>query len=577
MAVEQGAPGSTAVLAKGALRRLAQAQLEPTPENYARAFAEEAGLPPRAKAAAAAGVGWPALVERLARNLERGSRQWTSARRKESLFRVIDGSRSDEERLAQRLASLLQAWETDRASDDGEFGPASASGEAASAGSTQPAPLLEVTVPGAAAVAASPAAPGDAPGPTGVPSRAAAAVSGAAPSNAAAVTALNDAVCAGLGDADRRATELCRRLRRLGDERAASGEPRGEDDTALVAACGEARQWFGQRHELVRQLIALCAEMSQGLVELSEDESWSRGQCEALRAQLGDGIDLRSVREASAMLADTRTRQGAAKREREAARTALKQLLAGMIGEVGALQQQAGGFELAIERHASAVEAADSLEGLASVVQAMLSDSRQLRTAIGASHERLQRDSRRAAELETRVRDLETELRRLSDEACTDALTQVANRRGLEQHFAAASAHAAGAGASLAVGLLDIDNFKKLNDRLGHAAGDMALKALATEVSRRLRPDDQVARFGGEEFVVLLPGLPVEQAQQTLTRLQRSLSASLFLHEGEEVFVTFSAGVTAWRTGESLQSAIERADAALYEAKRTGKNRTCAA
>jgi diguanylate cyclase len=86
-----------------------------------------------------------------------------------------------------------------------------------------------------------------------------------------------------------------------------------------------------------------------------------------------------------------------------------------------------------------------------------------------------------------------------------------------------------------------------------------------------------VARFGGEEFVVLLPGSSCEEGQQLLTRLQRQLSASLFMHEGREVFVTFSAGVTALRDGESLDIALERADRALYEAKRTGKNRTCTA
>ncbi len=77
--------------------------------------------------------------------------------------------------------------------------------------------------------------------------------------------------------------------------------------------------------------------------------------------------------------------------------------------------------------------------------------------------------------------------------------------------------------------------------------------------------------------MVLLPQTSLDEAQLALTRLQRSLSESLFLHEGPEVFATFSAGVTAWRTGEELQPALERADQGLYEAKRTGKNRTCPA
>ena len=84
----------------------------------------------------------------------------------------------------------------------------------------------------------------------------------------------------------------------------------------------------------------------------------------------------------------------------------------------------------------------------------------------------------------------------------------------------------------LAVGLIDVDNFKKLNDSLGHAAGDEALKALATHVRTQLRPADQVARYGGEEFDVLLPATGVAEACEVLTRLQRSLSMGLFMHEG---------------------------------------------
>jgi diguanylate cyclase len=132
-------------------------------------------------------------------------------------------------------------------------------------------------------------------------------------------------------------------------------------------------------------------------------------------------------------------------------------------------------------------------------------------------------------------------------------------------------------GAVLSIGLLDIDNFKRLNDTLGHGVGDEALKALASVVSKALRPTDQVARYGGEEFVVLLPDTPVDEASQILTRLQRSLTGGLFMHEQKQVFVTFSAGVSTYRAGERIEDTLERADQALYEAKRTGKNRTCVA
>lgn len=533
-----------AQLAKGALRRLAQAQLEPTPEHYARAYAEEAGgpLPPAPPDAKVQGQGWVQLVERVAKQLPRGGRQWTFARRRDSLQRVLDGSRSDPARLQQRLGSLMTAWETDQAADPAATG------------------LEDVGLPAPAAEAAA----GD---------------SGAW---GAIVAALAGTLRLALPAAEPDAVALAQRLAAAADAIAAEGATPVQ---VLVVSelCDEASELLGRGHRVVERLASLCHELTEGLAELTEDDGWVQGQCQRLRAALGSDRSVRGLRAAQSLLAETRQRQRGVLGERLAAREALKRLINDMVREVGDLGEHTGRFQLATERHAEAIAAADSLPGLADVVQAMLDDTRAVQGAVARSHEKLQADQARAGELEARVRALESELKRLSDEVSTDVLTQVANRRGLMQAFEAEAARshraladgAAGDQASLAVGLIDIDNFKKLNDTLGHAAGDQALKALAAAVRERLRPVDHLARFGGEEFVVLMPGTGLEEARLALTRLQRSLSEALFLHEGREVFVTFSGGVTTWRPGEALEPALERADKGLYEAKRTGKNRTC--
>ncbi|MFN9101420.1 MAG: diguanylate cyclase, partial [Betaproteobacteria bacterium] len=308
--------------------------------------------------------------------------------------------------------------------------------------------------------------------------------------------------------------------------------------------CDEASELLGRGHRVVERLAALCHELTEGLAELTEDDGWVQGQCQRLRAAVAGDRSVRGLRAAQSLLAETRQRQRSMLGERRAAREALKRLMQDMLREVGDLGEHTGRFRMATERHAEAIAAADSLPGLAHVVQAMLDDTRTVQGAVARSYEKLQADQARAGELELRVRALEAELKRLSDEVSTDLLTQVANRRGLMQAFEAEVAScqrvaAGGAEPRLAVGLIDIDNFKKLNDTLGHAAGDEALKSLAAAVRQRLRPEDHLARFGGEEFVVLMPGTAVEEARQALKRLQRSLTEALFLHEGREVFVTF--------------------------------------
>ncbi len=577
-----------AQIAKGALRRLAMAQQEPTPENYARAYAQEAGLPEQVlperarqplerlaarlpgdparrdelvaafmagrwdlvgpalerglQAAGSQAHGLAGLIERLVRALERGSRQWTAARKKESLQRVLDGSRSDLQRLQQRLGALVGAWESDAPLPAEEHAPVDEALPAAAVGA---APVEAV------------ADAGDWP---------------------LAIDHLRLTVNAGLPADEARAGELAGRLGRLADRLAAEG-PSPDALQSLDATCAEICRLFAHRQHLVEQVGRLCTELGQGLGELAEDESWARGQAQTLQARLAEGLNARSVRAATVILAETRARHARVRGERDQARNALKQLINRLLGEIGELGEHTGRFHDKVGQHVQAIEAADSIEGLAGVVRELVDESRAVQHIVGQAQQRMASEHARARQLEDQVRALEDELRKLSDEVSTDALTQVANRRGLMQAFAAEAARREreGEDAPLAVGLIDIDNFKKLNDSLGHAAGDKALVALSAAVRQRLRPVDHLARFGGEEFVVLLPGTALAEAQQALTRLQRSLSAALFMHDQTEVFVTFSAGVTEWHPGETLEAALERADEALYEAKRTGKNRTCMA
>ena len=542
-----GSPPEIAQLAKSALRRLVIDRLEPTPENYARAWRQEAGEPPaRVAGGADEGTAIAVLIERIVRGIERGSRGWTTARKKDSLQRVLDGSRSDARRLQQRLTQLTASWDTETADVD----PA--------------APTADVDTVFAAAPATVPAAldafdAHDAHD---------------APVWARAFGALGGTVQLALPPQADAPHEIGTALATLTDRFRNEGATPDLTES-LEALCGRAAPVLQHRHRLLDQLNALCGELTASLTDLAENDSWAKGQCEAMQVKFDEGLSARGIRAVSELLRDTRERQSAIRGERERARDSLKGLINRMLSELDELGSKTGNFHDSVGRYADVIEKADSLESLTGVVREMVEESRTVQALVQQTQARLQAEHGKAQGLTRRVQELESEMQRLSSEVSTDQLTQIANRRGLLQAFDAERARLERSAAPLAVGLLDIDNFKRLNDALGHAAGDEALKALAAVVAKALRPTDHVARYGGEEFVVLLPDTPAGEAQQILTRLQRALTGGLFMHEQKQVFVTFSAGVTSYRAGESIEEALERADQGLYEAKRSGKNRTC--
>lgn len=568
-----GADLTPAQIAKAALVRLAQQRQEPTPENYRKAYALEAGeetgfggitqpapldgLPP----ASDDGARWAELITRILRGSERGGRQWTTARKKDSLQRVIEGSRSSATRLHQRLSQLVSSWDSDTVDntlleDDGT---------PAEAGVTPPAGTAP---PGSGSAAVSPQA-----SPTGEGSDNLLAWPALAQHTLAQ---LAQTVLVALPEDQAQSKEAANALRTaLAHSQEPSQAEPATVQTQLTQACEQAQRVIEHRHHLVSQLTDLCHSLTDSLVDLAEEDSWVQGQCQAMRHQLDEGLHSRGVRHMQQLLSDTRTRQLELKREREAARKALKDLIHQMLQQIALLGSTTDRFQGKLGVYAETIGTADSIQSLAGIVREMVEESREVQSVVAQTQTRLQDEHARATELTDRVRELEDEIRKLSEEVSTDPLTQIANRRGMMRAFEAEQARVERQGTPLAVGLLDVDNFKKLNDQLGHQTGDEALKFLARRVSESLRPVDVVARYGGEEFVVMLPDTPLEEAQQVLTRLQRNLSAEFFTHDERKVFITFSAGVTIYRAGEAIEAALDRADVALYEAKRTGKNRTC--
>ncbi len=175
---------------------------------------------------------------------------------------------------------------------------------------------------------------------------------------------------------------------------------------------------------------------------------------------------------------------------------------------------------------------------------------------------------------EYRIAELEKALAEAQEAAQTDPLTGALNRRGFDQACQRELSRALRHESPLTVIHLDIDDFKQLNDTLGHQAGDSVLLSLVDLLHKSMRPSDVLCRFGGEEFVMLLPETSLEDARSVAARFLADFSALCI--SGIARRVTFSAGVVLLAAGEFLPQAIRRADAATYLAKKSGKNRIVA-
>ena len=492
---------------------------------------------------------WNELIINLLRAWEARQQGWTTARKREALERVLNAA--EPAALYSRLQGLLRGWnqvptETD---PDASERTSSANPEPITA-STTPNPTRSQTVPAPTAGDGQELIEG---------------------LRKLLLSALRDVVPAVLGDHP----ELADEASQLANEIAQTLKP------AQLEPIGGRIRRLAHRLEMITAddaevragLLELLRLLLRNIDELVLDDNWLAGQIEMLRELVDVPPNPRMIDDAGRRLKDLIYKQSQLKHNLVETQRHLRTMLAGFVDQLARFSESTGTYHDRIGACAQRIAEASDIGAIGPLLDEVMLETRSIQDEAKRSRDELIATREQARAAEERIAKLQEDLDEASRLMRHDQLTGALNRRGLEEMFEAESARAQRRGSSLAVALLDIDNFKRLNDNFGHKVGDEALIHLARVVRQHLRPQDVLARYGGEEFVILLPETTPAEAYNALTRLQRELTREFFMTDQQKVIITFSAGLTLMRREESMQPALARADAAMYQAKQAGRNR----
>jgi len=600
-------------IARRALKALAERRLVPTPDTFADVYFEMAGLRPGSGSAVtvvkelvrdlqknnrlsaqeshvlgdlaakhewpalrdalekvlarrngAAGGNWPHTVLNLLRQVDALHANWTRGRKLDAVTRVIEAAAGEPDVVLERLHRLVESW-----------GPAMA---------TLPKPPLREAEERDPLTANTQPLPADFPGLMPAAQRYAAdptelqrlqgqvtaAQSTAEAWKQVALRAMRvlEHSCAEGSPAQQKLREYAHQHGRvLAQEDIGKLVPRFVDVVAAID-----RQ-LAEDHRVKAGLQRLLALLCDNMKSLSPEEAWLAGQLEPIRALLAGPMHSQQLAEAEARLSQVIGQQAGARRSLQEAKVALKEMLATLIERIGSMGSSTGRFYEQVGAYQLELEKATDFDTLSRVIRGLLADTQLVRNDIQQSRDDLMNARRKVEAYEQRVRQLEKELLTVSTLVQKDPLTHALNRRGLEEAFRIETARATRYGTPMSLAIIDLDNFKSLNDSLGHLAGDRALVHLLTVTQAALRPTDVVARIGGEEFALLFSATDMDDAVAATERVQSELAERPFEHDGVKRVISFSAGVTLWVPGEALEPLLQRADDGMYRAKRAGKNR----
>ncbi len=326
------------------------------------------------------------------------------------------------------------------------------------------------------------------------------------------------------------------------------------------------------------ELIGVVRFVFANLGAFAEEDQWLLNQLQATGESLERNVSADSVANAKAVLGSLAERQREMQKVIATAQIGLKAIMLEIVRQASSMVEDSAAFSDRMTVLGEHIRSSNDISSIRSVVDELDCFVKDMHGSVRRSHDDMSATHTRLVQAEQQIVDLRRDLAQTSERVRRDNLTGTLNRSGLEEIWSRELQVARSNATPLSIGLLDIDNFKLINDQYGHIVGDEALVHLTSVIRNALHGTDTMARYGGEEFVILLPDTDTDGAKALMLRLQRELTRHFFMRGENHVLVTFSAGVTAVHLEQdTLISAVERADAALYEAKHTGKNRVCVA
>ena len=324
-------------------------------------------------------------------------------------------------------------------------------------------------------------------------------------------------------------------------------------------------------------LLKLLSMLMDSTSELLSEDQWIKLQVSKLKKTMSRPLDMQILAQAEFSLGKIIQRQIKVKQSLGKARETMRQMVTSLISNLEELSDATGGYHEKLEYYSERINHINNIDDINQLLADIMQDTQKVRNNVLKYRNDLVFARAEINEAQNQINQLETQLQEMSEQVQEDHLTGALNRRGFDKAFEREITQLARSQGTLCFALLDIDNFKQLNDTHGHHVGDDALKYLVEAVKETVRRDDVISRYGGEEFAILLPNSGLKAAISTVARIRRYLTKKFFLHGNNRLLITFSAGVAQYQPGESQENLFKRTDEALYFAKRNGKNQIVAA